>query len=187
VREVGEATVVVVGTGGIGSAIATRLSALGATCLGVRRHPEAPLPPGFSRTVGLGALDGLLPGAHALVLASPLTGETRGLMTAERLDLLPPAAVVANVARGALLDEGALAQRLQSGRLRGAVLDVFEEEPLAPGSPLWQLRRALVTPHISAVTPRLFWGRQAALLLDNWRRYAAGQPLRNVVNKDAGY
>jgi phosphoglycerate dehydrogenase-like enzyme len=137
--------------------------------------------------VGLDALDQELRAADALVLGAPLTALTRGLITAARLDLLPPHAVVVNVSRGALLDESALAERLADGRLRGAVLDVFTEEPLARESPLWQLRRALVTPHISAVTPRRFWDRQRALFLENWQRYVSGAPLRNVVNKDAGY
>jgi phosphoglycerate dehydrogenase-like enzyme len=136
---------------------------------------------------GLERLDALLPAVDALVLAIPLTPETRDLITADRLDRLPRHAVVVNVARGAVIDEGALAARLASGRLRGAALDVFREEPLAAGSALWQLRRALITPHISAVTPRRFWDRQAALFLENCRRYVAGVPLKNVVNKDAGY
>lgn len=187
VREVSECTVVVVGTGGIGTAVATRLTALGARCVGVRRRVDAPMPDGFDRVVGLDALDDVLPGAEALVVSVPVTPGTRDAISAARLDLLPPHAVVVNVARGGLLDERALAERLASGRLRGAVLDVFEREPLAPESPLWQLRHALVTPHISPVTTRLFWDRQRTLIFDNWRRYVAGEPLRNVVNKDAGY
>jgi phosphoglycerate dehydrogenase-like enzyme len=108
-------------------------------------------------------------------------------MTARRLDLLPPHAVLVNVARGALVDEHALAERLASGRLRGAALDVFQEEPLPATSPLWHLRGALVTPHISAVTPRRYWTRQAELFLENVRRYVDGRPMLNVVNKEAGY
>src|SRR6185436_6745727 len=100
---------------------------------------------------------------------------------------LPRHAVLVNVARGAMVDEAALIARLESGSLRGAALDVFQSEPLAPDSPLWQLRRALVTPHISAVTPRRFWDREVALFRENWQRYVAGTPLRNVVNKEAGY
>jgi phosphoglycerate dehydrogenase-like enzyme len=186
-REVGESTVLIVGTGGIGVALATRLHALGATCRGVRRHPERERPPGFASVEGLDGIDRLLPSVDALVLTLPLTPETHGIIDARRLDLLPEHAVVVNVARGALLDEGALADRLESGRLRGAVLDVFREEPLAPASPLWQLRRALVTPHVSAVTPRRFWQREGALFRENWDRYVAGKPLRNIVNKAAGY
>jgi phosphoglycerate dehydrogenase-like enzyme len=187
IREAGESTVLIVGTGGIGVEVATRLTALGATCIGLRRRPEAGAPPGFKRVEGLERIDELLPGADAIVLAAPLTPLTNNLITGARLDLLPPHAVVVNVARGAMLDESELAKRLASHRLRGAVLDVFHSEPLAGDSPLWQLRRALVTPHISAVTPRRFWDRESALFSDNWRRYVAGTPLRNVVNKDAGY
>ena len=187
VREVGENTVLIVGTGGIGGEIATRLTALGATCVGVRRRPDAGTPPGFAKVAGLDALDELLPHADALVLAAPFTPLTRGLITAARLDALPSHALVANVSRGALLDEAALAERLTSGRLRGAVLDVFLKEPLALDSPLWQLRRALITPHVSGVSPLRFWDREGSLFRDNWRAYVAGQPMRNVVNKDAGY
>jgi phosphoglycerate dehydrogenase-like enzyme len=71
--------------------------------------------------------------------------------------------------------------------LRGAVLDVFSTEPLASDSRLWQLRQVLLTPHVSAVSPRRFWERQLDLFIDNWRRYVAGEPLRNVVDKRAGY
>lgn len=187
VREIGENTVVIVGTGGIGGEVATRLTALGATCVGLRRRPELGAPAGFSRVAGLAAIDELLPKADALVLCAPLTEHTRGLITAARLDRLPRHAVIVNVARGALLDEQALGVRLSAGALRGAALDVFQREPLASESPLWQIRRALVTPHISAVTPRRFWDREATLFRDNWKRYVAGQPLRNLVNKDAGY
>ena len=114
-----------------GSEVATRFTALGATCIGIRRRPELGTPPGFARVAGLSALDDELPTANVLVVAAPMTDHTRGVINGQRLDLLPPHAVVANVARGTLLDEGALAQRLASGRLRGvaAVLDVFEQEP----------------------------------------------------------
>ena len=186
-REAGESRVLIVGTGGIGGEVAKRLTALGSTCVGVRRRPDEGVPHGFAKVVGMDKLDSEMPAADALVLAAPLTPQTKGLITAERLDMLPTHAVIANVARGAMIDENALAERLASGRLRGAVLDVFHEEPLAATSPLWRLRSALITPHISAVTPRRFWDRQAALYLENCRRYVAGTPLRNLVNKDAGY
>ena len=88
------------------------------------------------------------------------------------------------MARGALVDEDALADALRGGRLRGAVLDVFREEPLTPESPLWTIRSALLTPHISPVSPGRFWPRALELFIDNWRRYDRGEPLRNVVDKD---
>ena len=127
------------------------------------------------------------PSASAWRLTAPMTGETVGLLTAARLDLLPRNAIVVNVARGALLDEVALVDRLEKGRLRGAVLDVFREEPLASTSPLWHLRQILLTPHISPVSPGRFWPRQLDLFLGNWTRYRSGQPLINQVDKNAGY
>ena len=186
-REVSDSRVLIVGTGGLGGEAARRLSALGATCVGIRRRPELGAPAGFSNVVGMAALDRELARADALVLAAPLTAETSALMTRARLERLPRHAIVVNVARGAMIDEDALADLLEAGRLRGAVLDVFQQEPLATTSRLWQLRSALVVPHVSPVSPGRFWPRQLDLFLDNWRRYAAGEPLRNVVDKRAGY
>jgi phosphoglycerate dehydrogenase-like enzyme len=186
-REMDTVRALIIGVGGLGGATAERLTALGATCTGVRRRVGLGAPPGFARVVGLDRLDDELPNHDVIVLAAPLTGETKGLLTAERLALLPASAIVVNVARGALLDDEALVERLNAGLLRGAVLDVFREEPLASTSPLWQLRQVLLTPHVSPVSPGRFWPRQLDLFLDNWRRYSRGEPLRNVVDKRAGY
>ena len=186
-REIGGARVVIVGTGGIGSEASSRLTSLGAGCVGVRRRPSLGAPKGFERVIGFEAIEAELPNADVVVLAAPLTEQTRGILSAPRLDLLQPSALVVNVARGALVDESALIERLRSGRIRGAALDVFQEEPLASGSPLWQLRSALVTPHISPVSPGRFWARELDLFLDNWRRFVRGDRLRNLVDKRAGY
>lgn len=186
-REIGECRVLIVGAGGIGCAIAERLTLLGARCTAIRRRPELGAPRGFARAVGPGALDVELENADVIVLAAPLTEQTRDLLTAARLDRLPPDAIVVNVARGALLDEAALVERVRDGRLRGAVLDVFRSEPLAAASPLWQLPQIVITPHVAAVSPARFWEREIALFLDNWHRWAAGEPLRNVVDQTAGY
>ena len=187
VREISGARVLIVGAGGIGSEAARRLSALGAYCVGVRRRVTLGAPAGFAALVAFDAIDNELRAADVVVLAAPLTEQTRGLLDARRLDLLPPACVIVNVARGALLDEPALIEHLRAGRIRGAALDVFQEEPLAADNPLWQLRSALVTPHVSPVSPGRFWARELDLFLDNWRRYVRGDPLRNVVDKRAGY
>jgi phosphoglycerate dehydrogenase-like enzyme len=187
VREMRECRALIAGAGGIGSEVARRLSLLGARCVGVRRHPERGAPAGFERVVGAGDWKPLLPECDLLILSAPATAETRHLVDASVLDALPPRAVVVNVARGALLDEEALAARLAAGRLRGAALDVFAREPLPAASPLWGLSSVLLTPHVSAVSPRGFWERELALFLDNWRRYVAGVPLRNVVDTLAGY
>ena len=186
-RELGECRALIVGAGGIGSAAAEALAAHGVRCTGVRRRPELGAPPGFAAVVGPDGLDDALAAADVLVLSAPLTGDTRALMTAERLDRLPPGAILVNVGRGQLVDEAALVERLRDGRLRGAALDVFEREPLPADSPLWALDSVLMTPHVSGVSPRRFWERQIALVADNWARWAAGAPLRNVVDQRAGY
>ena len=100
---------------------------------------------------------------------------------------LPMGAIVVNVARGALLDDDALADMLEGRRLRGAVLDVFREEPLPATSRLWSLPNTLITPHVSPVSPRRYWPRQLDLFLSNWHRYERGEPLLNLVDKTAGY
>jgi phosphoglycerate dehydrogenase-like enzyme len=187
VRELAECRALVVGTGGIGRAVGRRLAALGVACAGLRRRPELGAPEGFARVAGLDALERELRAADVIVLATPFTPATDRLLTAARLDLLPDDAIVVNVARGALLDEAALAERVRSGRLRGAVLDVFGREPLPADSPLWALPQVLITPHVAAVSPRRFWERELALFFENWRRYRAGEPLVNTVDKQAGY
>ena len=187
IRAGSECRVLVVGAGGIGAEVARRFSALGAAVTGIRRNPAKGSPPGFVRVVGPSALDAEIPSADVIVLATPLTAETQTLLTAERLSRLPAGAIVSNIGRGALIDEPALVAALQSGHLRGAALDVFAREPLASDSPLWHLPQVLHTPHVSGDSPRLFWGRLSALFLDNWTRYRAGEPLRNLVDKQAGY
>lgn len=187
VREVGGAVILIVGAGGIGGQVAVRLAALGASCIGVRKHPERGIPDGFDRVTGPDRLDEELAAADVIVLAAPLTTESRGLITAQRLQRIKQGSILVNVARGALVDEDALADALRSGKLRGAVLDVFREEPLASDSALWQLRSTLLTPHISPVSPGRFWPRALDIFGDNWRRYDRGEPLRKLVDKHAGY
>ena len=186
-REISDARVLIVGAGGLGGEAARRLTALGATCVGIRRRPELGAPDGFARVAGPDRLDAELAEADVLVLTAPLTAGTAELMTRARLATLPRGAIVVNVARGALLDEDALADLLEAGQLRGAVLDVFRTEPLPPESRFWQIPGVLVLPHVSPVSPGRFWPRQLDLFCDNWRRYASGQPLRNLVDKQAGY
>jgi phosphoglycerate dehydrogenase-like enzyme len=186
-RELKDCRVLIVGAGGLGGETARRLSALGARCVGLRRRPALGTPEGFAEVARLDELELRLPRTDVLVLAAPLTADTSELMSRARLALLPSHAIVVNVARGALLDEAALADLLAAGRLRGAVLDVFRREPLEAESPLWRLSNALVVPHVSPVSPRRFWPRQLDLFLDNWRRYVRGEPLRNLVDTQAGY
>jgi phosphoglycerate dehydrogenase-like enzyme len=119
-------------------------------------------------------------------VAAPLTGQTRHLVGDAVLRSLPRGAFVINVARGPVVDEAALLWYLDRGRIAGAVLDVFRQEPLPAGNPLWRHPRVLVSPHVSAVSDR-FWERETALIVDNIRRYRTGRRLRNLVDWDAGY
>jgi phosphoglycerate dehydrogenase-like enzyme len=143
-------------------------------------------PPGVEVLTGEGALDRLLSISDYLVVTVPRTPETEGMIGARELALLPGHAVVINVSRGDVVDEAALAQALRSGALRGAGLDVFREEPLPPESPLWGLPNALLLPHVSGTSHR-FWRRETDLIVTNLRRYLAGEPLLNSVDKQAGY
>jgi phosphoglycerate dehydrogenase-like enzyme len=186
-RELGDCRALVVGTGGIGQATARRMTAFGTSVVGIRRRPELGAPVGFERVAGAAEIEAELRHADIVVVAAPATPATEGLLTAERLALLPRGAIVVNVARGSLVDEDALVAALREGRLRGAVLDVFRREPLASESPLWQLPNVLLTPHVSPVSPAGFWRRELALFLGNWKAWVLGQPLRNVVDKNAGY
>ena len=186
-REMDSVHALIIGVGGLGGGAGERLAALGAHCNGVRRRVGLGPPPGFERVVSLDDIEAELPKHDVVILAAPLTAETNGVLTAERLDLLPRSSIVVNVARGAMLDQDALYDRLVDGRIRGAVLDVFREEPLPVDNPLWGLRQVLLTPHVSPVSPGRYWPRQLDLFLDNWRRYLKGEPMRNVVDKRAGY
>ncbi len=148
-RELRGQTMVLFGLGSIGGYIARFARAFGIHVVGIRRTP-ANLEDGVDEWVPPGHLSDVLPRADILALAAPLTAETRGTFDAAALDLLPPAAVVINVARGELTDEAALAERLASGRLGGAYLDAFTQEPLPPESPLWALGNVIISPHNSA-------------------------------------
>jgi phosphoglycerate dehydrogenase-like enzyme len=185
VRELSGCVLGIVGLGGIGRAVAARSAALGMRVLATRRTATEG-PPGVEVLAGADALERLLPRADFLVVTVPLTEATRGMIGAAEIARLPPGAVVVNVSRGGVVDEGALAAALASGRLRGAGLDVFAREPLPADSPLWSLPNVLVTPHVSGTSHR-FWRRQTDLIVDNLGRYLAGDPLRNVVDPDAGY
>ncbi len=191
--ELGQSTVGIVGFGGIGRAVARRLTALGAGVLALKRRPveegSAVDVDGVELLHGEEGLAALLARSDAIVLAAPETGQTRGMIDEAALASMKPGAVLINVARGKLVDQQALVSALESGRLRGAGLDVFAKEPLPPDSPLWAMPNVLVTPHVSAVT-KGFWRREADLMLFNLERFLERAPLdqwRNVVDKRAGY
>ncbi len=171
-------TVVLVGWGPIAQALQPHLALLGMQVIVVRRS-AAPAAPGVE-TVSHDRLHTVLPRADWLLLACPLTAETRGLIDAAALARLPAGAHVINVARGEVLVEAALTAALQSGHLAGAYLDVFEHEPLDAASPLWGLPGVIVTPH-SAGQSAGHAARVAAIFADNLGRWLRGGPLQHAV------
>ncbi len=184
-RELRGLTVGIVGLGGIGQEVAKRCQALGLRVIATRRHPEQGAPY-VEALFPPAELPALLGQADFVVIAVPLTPETHHLFNADRLQNMKPGAWLINIARGAVVDEAALIAALQAGQLGGAALDVTEEEPLPPDSPLWDLPNVILTPHNSWSTPYLE-ERQKELFLENLSRYLAGEPLRNVVDKQLGY
>lgn len=182
--ELANSTVLILGTGNIGQAIAARIKPFGARVWGGRRRPE-PLP-NFDKIVGTNEWHALLPEVDYIIVATPLTPETKALIDEVVLRSLPSHAYLINVGRGAVVDESALTKALTEGWIAGAGLDTVSIEPLPPESPLWSLPNLFITPHTSAISPALK-GRITNLFLDNLERYRGNKPLRNVVNKEAGY
>lgn len=178
-RDLREQTVLVLGLGSIGREIARLARALGLHVIGVRRSADKPDDP-VDELHPPPRLPELLPRTDWLIIACPLTAETRGLITADLLARLPRGARVINIARGEVVVESALVAALESGHLAGAYLDVFEKEPLPPDSPLWNLPNVLITPHDSAAAAGND-ARVCEIFLDNLRRWARGEPLVNEV------
>lgn len=174
----GESTVLVVGLGHIGRMTASMLTGLGCRVVGVhRREVDAEV----ERIVPVAEFAAAASEADAIVLALPGTDETRGMLSAEVLARVKNGATVVNVGRGTTVDEPALIEALQDGRVGLAVLDVVASEPLAADSPLWDLPNVVLAPHTAAISPhepRLI----AELFAENARRFLAGEPLQNVVN-----
>lgn len=178
-------TLLVVGAGHMGQAVAGQAGRLGLRTIGIRRHPRPTV--GFDAIHGPEELDELLPECDFLLLTVPATPETDGLIDARRLSLLPPGAGLINMGRAATLDHDALADALTDGRLAGAVLDVFEPEPLPPSSPLWDVRNLVITPHMSSDDRDAYVPATLDLVFENLRRLLADEPLRNRVDPRLGY
>ena len=189
-------TAVLVGYGSTGREVARQLAALGLRILAVKPRPEVRGDSSYrvpgtgdpdgsfpDRIVGVDALTDVAREADYLVLTLPLTAESRGLIDEAVLAALPRTAWLINVSRGALVDEGALLSALGAGRLAGAVLDVFAEEPLPPDHPLWDAPNVTITPHVSGATTQL----RDDLVVENVRRYLAGEPWLNLVDPECGY
>jgi phosphoglycerate dehydrogenase-like enzyme len=185
-RELAGATLGLIGLGSIGRTVARIASALGMRMIAVREHPEKEKPEGVAEVYTSAQINKLLALSDYVVVAAPLTEATRGLINEERLAAMRPDAYLINVGRGPQVDEAALGNALRNRRIAGAALDVFEQEPLPPGSPLWELDNLLITPHTAGLTERL-WQRHYALFSENLRRYLNHEPLLFIVDKQRGY
>jgi phosphoglycerate dehydrogenase-like enzyme len=175
-------TLGVMGTGYIGSAIALRAKAFGMKTVGFSRTGQAAMP--FDQVYASHELEAFLPQPDYLVAVLPDTPETRGLLGSEAFALMKNSCYLVNVGRGSLIDEQALIKALHADELAGAVLDVFQVEPLAEDSALWHAPNLLVTGHIAAISrPRDI----SRIFSENYRRYCNGEPLNYLVDFDRGY
>lgn len=179
------ATVVIVGVGGVGTGVAQSAADNGMTVIGVGRQARPAEPP-YERIAGVAELPSLVPQADYVVLAVPLTAQTRGLFTRELISSMRPSARLINIARGDVLDEDALVAALKAGRLAGAALDVFKTEPLPADHPLWRVPNVIISPHMSADVPESTRGL-VDLFLQNLERFRRGETLLNQVDKRLGF
>ncbi|MCK0195946.1 D-2-hydroxyacid dehydrogenase [Ancylobacter sp. 6x-1] len=178
-------TLLVIGVGSIGGAVARRAKLLDIRVIGVSRHGRPA--EGVDLMLTPDRLDEVLPEADFVFVATPATGETRDLLDRRRLSLMKPGAGLVNVGRAPVVDYDALTDLLHSGHIGGAILDVFEPEPLPPSSPLWSVPNLIVTPHVSADDGASYARLTIDLFLRNLRRHLAGEPLLNVVRPELGY
>ncbi len=176
----------IVGLGTIGMEIAKRAHAFGIQITGVRRHPNQPKPAFVDEVIGPDQLDEALQGRDLLVLSAPGVASTNGIISAKRLARLNRGALLVNVARAGIVHHDSMCAMLRNGHLGGAVLDVFEREPLEEDSPLWSMPNVVITPH-SAGFRELHWQDVAAMYVNNLGRYLRGDGLENPVDLAAGY
>jgi phosphoglycerate dehydrogenase-like enzyme len=181
-------TVGIIGYGDIGRATAARVRPMGVNVLALKRHVSQGVAadPLVDKAYGPEQREEMLSHCDYVVVATPLTSETRGMIGAPEFAAMKPTAVVINVGRGPVIDEKALIDALSSGRIKGAALDVFDEEPLPPGHPFYRLENVLLSPHCADHTPD--WLDNAMqFFIEQFERYRKGEPLLNVVDKRLGY
>jgi phosphoglycerate dehydrogenase-like enzyme len=177
-------TVLIVGLGKTGEAVARRAQAMGMRTLGVRARPKPT--PCLDEVHGVDALLTLIGRADFIVCCVPLLATTRGLLGEAAFAAMKPSAVLIDISRGGVVEEAALLAALDSGRIKGAVLDVFATEPLPAEHPLWGYDNVVITPHCAAVYDG--WDiKSVRMFADNLKRYRSGEPLENTVNPERGY
>jgi phosphoglycerate dehydrogenase-like enzyme len=179
-------TLGIVGYGSIGSEAAERARPFGMKIAALRRRRELFQDAVVDETYDSSRLNDLMAASDYVLVSTALTEETRGMIGAKQIDALKSTAVILNVGRGAVIDELALIRALESGRIRGAALDVFTTEPLPAGHPFWRLRNVLLSPHTADRVER-FLDPAFECFLENLDRFTNGRPLLSVVDKQAGY
>jgi D-2-hydroxyacid dehydrogenase (NADP+) len=180
-------TVVILGLGAIGNEIARLAKAFRMRVLGIKRRVENPQAENVDLIFKSTEVQEALPQADFLVIAAARTNETEGMLGETELALLKSDAVIINIARAQIIKREALFKILQEGRIRGAALDVFYEEPLPSDSPLYRMPNVFLTPHIAGVNSTEHWNRMIALFSENLQRFLQGRALQNVVDLSAGY
>ena len=187
VRSIRDNEFTILGTGDIGRHVADRLRGMGAAkIVGLSRSGKPH--PAFDEVYPISALDDVLPRTKILVMALPSTPETVHILHRERIALLPADACVINVGRGTALDQKALAEALNSGKLAGAALDVMDPEHLPQDAPLWDARNIILTPHVSGnMTLGYTCDENVARFCADLENYAAGRPLAGLVDRNRGY
>jgi len=178
-------TAVVIGVGGIGSQIAVRAHGFGMNVIGVDPK-DMPYSPYLGKLVPPDRLDDVLPQADVVFIAAPHTPQSDGMMGPRQFDLMKKGSYFIAVSRGRLYDTDALVRALDSKRIAGAGLDVTNPEPLPKGHPLWKFENVIISPHVAGGSDRV-QERRTALFKENIRRFLAGEPLLNVVDKQKGY
>jgi phosphoglycerate dehydrogenase-like enzyme len=197
--ELRNSTVGIVGYGSIGRQVARLLFNFGARVLASKRNAMRPTDSGYTPE-GMGdaqgdfvhrlypteAMRSMVKECDFVVVTTPLTSRTRGLVSAEIFEAMKQSAYLVDISRGGVVDHAALVSALKDHKIAGAALDVFPEEPLPETSPLWKMPGVLITPHISGITPH-YDERAVALFIENLKRHLAGQPLLNLIDLDEGY
>jgi phosphoglycerate dehydrogenase-like enzyme len=176
----------IVGLGSIGMEIVKLAAPFGIRVSAIRRRAQSPAPAGVDDVLSPDGLPAVLAKSDVVVLALPHTPETKQIIGRAEIDRMKRGALLINIARGKLIDDGAVIEALKDGRLGGAALDVFTHEPLEASSPYWDLPNVIITPH-TAGAMQDYWTPLVALFSDNLRRFDRGETLLNVVDKEAGY
>ncbi len=179
------ARMVILGMGRIAQDIARKAKAFDMEVICVTRA-SAPAVPEIDRVVPREKVGEVLPTADVVMVAMPLDSGTRGFLSADRIALMQETAILVNISRGKVVDEAALARALAEGRIKGAGLDAFANEPLPAASPLWDLPNVLMTHHVGGQGARALWRRMSELIRENTRRYLSGAPLKHVVRTPDG-